>query len=156
MAEQQGQERRSSDGGAAMVELAIVLPLFLLLLFGIMEAGWLFAQQVEVRNAAREGGRLAVVDYPGPTLGDSAAIKAEVCTRTSIGADRASVGVIFSNNGTVSNSLDDTAIVTVTQQYMALTGFFPWSGTIDSTVEMRLERDAITWVDIDPPEPCSP
>ncbi len=42
------------------------------LVFGIMEAGWLFAQQVEVRNAAREGARLAVVDYPDP--GDSSLI----------------------------------------------------------------------------------
>ena len=42
------------EKGASLVEFAVVLPLLILLVFGIMEAGWLFAQQVEVRNAAEE------------------------------------------------------------------------------------------------------
>ena len=61
---------RDREDGASLVEFAVVLPLLILLVFGIMEAGWLFAQQVEIRNAAREGARLAVVDFPDP--GDSA------------------------------------------------------------------------------------
>jgi len=52
-----------------------VLPLFLLLLFGVMESGWMFAQQVEMRNATREGARLAVVDY-----GTGIAVIDETCS----------------------------------------------------------------------------
>ncbi|MGB5566661.1 MAG: TadE/TadG family type IV pilus assembly protein, partial [Acidimicrobiia bacterium] len=42
---------RQGERGASLVEFAVVLPLLILLVFGIMEAGWLFAQQVEIRNA---------------------------------------------------------------------------------------------------------
>lgn len=126
-----------------MVEFALVVPMLLLILFGIMEAGWFFAQQVEVNNAAREGGRLAVVDYPGPSLGDSTAIVAAVCSRASLSADRASVSLAYDPVG-------DTATVTVTQTYDSLTGFIPvFDGkNITSTVVMRSERETLTWSDV--------
>jgi Flp pilus assembly protein TadG len=133
---------RNREEGASMVEFALVLPLLLLLVFGIMEAGWAFAQQVEVRNAAREGARLAVVDFPTPGSGDSSAIVTEVCARASLSADRATVSI----RDTGSNS----AQVTVAQDYESLTGFLPVfnSMTIRSVVEMRIERDEVTWVDV--------
>ena len=76
--------RRDGEKGASLVEFAVVLPLLILLVFGIMESGWLFAQQVEIRNAAREGARLAVVDFPDP--GDSTQIIAETCSRATLSA----------------------------------------------------------------------
>ena len=136
-------DSKHRESGAAMVELAVVMPLLLLILFGIMEAGWFFAQQVEVRNAAREGGRLAVVDYPGPDLGDSIAIRDQVCARASLSVDRAAVSITFDEDA-------DTAIVTVTQDYRSLTGFIPqFDGAITSTVVMRNERETLTWEDLE-------
>jgi Flp pilus assembly protein TadG len=140
--------RTRSEKGAALVEMAVVMPLFILLLFGIMEAGWAFSQQVEVRNAAREGARLAVVDYPTPGSGDSTAIVAEVCSRAPLSADRALVSVeAFDTNG---DGDYDLARITVSQDYASLTGVIPAFGslTITSTVEMRVERDTVTWSDI--------
>ncbi len=133
--------RRDREKGAAAVEFAIVLPLFLLLVFGIMEAGWFFAQQVEVRNAAREGARLAVVDYPDP--GDEIAIRNATCSRALLSSDRASVYLSENNSGTIHAS----AVVTVSQRYKALTGFLPVfnNALITSTAEMRIERDEISW-----------
>lgn len=127
-----------------MVEFALVVPLLLLILFGIMEAGWFFAQQVEVNNAAREGGRLAVVDYPGPDSGNSTDIINEVCSRSALSADRASVTL---TKDPASGTSTDTATVTVSQTYASLTGFIPvFSGkTISSTVVMRSEREVLTW-----------
>ena len=49
------------DRGAAAVELALVLPIFLLLIFGIMQYGWTFYQTQETAQAAREGARIASV-----------------------------------------------------------------------------------------------
>lgn len=43
------------------MEFAVVLPLLLTVLFGIMEYGWLFMVRQTVQNAAREGCRLAVL-----------------------------------------------------------------------------------------------
>lgn len=51
-----------------MVEFAIVIPILLLLVVGIANLGYLAAQKVETTNAARQGGRAAVVrDTPGTT-----------------------------------------------------------------------------------------
>ncbi len=52
---------RSRRRGAAIVEFAVVLPLLLLLLFGIIEFGWLFMVRQTLVNAAREGCRVAVL-----------------------------------------------------------------------------------------------
>jgi Flp pilus assembly protein TadG len=45
----------------AMVEMVIVLPLLLMVLFAIIEFGVLFGRWQTVTNAAREGARTAVV-----------------------------------------------------------------------------------------------
>lgn len=53
--------RRDRRRGTAIVEFAVVLPLLLLLLFGIIEFGWLFMVRQTLVNAAREGCRVAVL-----------------------------------------------------------------------------------------------
>ena len=50
--------------GASAVEFAIVLPLLLLLLFGIVEFGFLLYNQAMITNAAREGARFGIVYDP--------------------------------------------------------------------------------------------
>jgi Flp pilus assembly protein TadG len=45
----------------AVVEFAVVLPLLLTILFGIIEYGWVFMVRQTLQNAAREGCRLAVL-----------------------------------------------------------------------------------------------
>jgi Flp pilus assembly protein TadG len=45
----------------AMLETVIVLPLVLLLLFGLIEFGIMFGRWLMVNNAAREGARQAIV-----------------------------------------------------------------------------------------------
>lgn len=46
---------------AAIVEFAVVLPLLLTILFGIIEYGWVFMVRQTLQTAAREGCRLAVL-----------------------------------------------------------------------------------------------
>ena len=58
-----------AERGAAAVELAIVLPVLLLVIGGIVDFGRFFYTQIQVTNAAREGARVAVVT-PGPDPGD--------------------------------------------------------------------------------------
>ena len=47
--------------GAAVVEFAVVLPLLLTILFGIIEYGWVFMVRQTLQTAAREGARVAVL-----------------------------------------------------------------------------------------------
>ncbi len=49
------------DGGASALEFAIVTPILLLLLFGMLEFGLMFQGQLAVTHAAREGARIAAV-----------------------------------------------------------------------------------------------
>jgi len=48
--------------GTAVVEFALIAPLFLLLLFGIFEFGRVVMVQQLITNAAREGARMAVIE----------------------------------------------------------------------------------------------
>lgn len=47
--------------GQAMVEFALVLPILLIILLGIMEFGLVFHEYLVVTHAAREGARVAVL-----------------------------------------------------------------------------------------------
>ena len=49
------------ERGQALVEMALVLPLFFLLLFGVIEMGRVGYAYITVSNAAREGGRVATI-----------------------------------------------------------------------------------------------
>ena len=56
-------KKRKKESGQAVVEFAIVLPLFLLLVMGIIDFGWLFYNYISVENAARNAARIACVEY---------------------------------------------------------------------------------------------
>jgi len=52
---------RDNQNGAAVVEFAVVLPLLLLFVFGIIEFGFLMYNQAMLTNASREGARGGIV-----------------------------------------------------------------------------------------------
>jgi Flp pilus assembly protein TadG len=55
---------RSTQRGQAVIELALTLPLLLVVVFGIIDFGFMFQRYESVTNAAREGARLGVLaDY---------------------------------------------------------------------------------------------
>jgi Flp pilus assembly protein TadG len=58
---------RHNQKGVAVVEFAIVLPLLLLLLFGIIEFSLLMYNKAMVTNASREGARRGIVYRVDPT-----------------------------------------------------------------------------------------
>lgn len=55
--------RGSSDSGAELIELALVLPILLVVVAGIIDFGFLFQRWEAVTNAAREGARLASLPH---------------------------------------------------------------------------------------------
>ena len=58
-------ERQKNDRGAAMIEMALTLPLLLLLSVGVFEFGRAFQTWQVITNATREGARVA--SLPGTT-----------------------------------------------------------------------------------------
>jgi Flp pilus assembly protein TadG len=83
-------KRRGEAGekGQAVAEFALIIPIFLLLVFAIVDFGMGFHAWITVTNAAREGARLGAVG------GSQAEIEDEVYqTSSSLDADQLSVVV---------------------------------------------------------------
>jgi Flp pilus assembly protein TadG len=120
-----------------------VAPLLFVLIFGVIEFGWAYLQYLDVKHAAREGGRLAAVNYgTGTGTAQADEIIDETCTRID-DPD----GVSFTLTMPGGPDIGDTASVTVSREFDSLTGFFNFTSLdFESTVEVRLEQDA-TWAD---------
>lgn len=144
----------SREGGASLVEFALVAPFLLILLLGIIEFGFLFGQYNEVRHAAREGARYAAVSNPdrdGGGVGNSDVVDA-VCE--SINLPGSTVTVIMREVDADGNPINDGSSpdrgdygeVTITATIDSLSGapiitsFLP--SQLDNTATFRLEQDA--------------
>jgi hypothetical protein len=56
---------RRSRSGANMIEFALILPTFLLMLMGLMDFGWLFFMRTSLDGAATRGCRAGALIDPG-------------------------------------------------------------------------------------------
>jgi Flp pilus assembly protein TadG len=144
MIKQPQSTRNRRDRGAALVEFAVVVPLFLLLVFGVIEAGWFFAQEVELRNAAREGARLAVVDF-----GSGQEIRDETCSRADLSGNGATVTIVLNgpNDPTFDPPSASSITVTMSKSYQSITGMLDFAfgaATMSSSAEMRTERPLVS------------
>jgi Flp pilus assembly protein TadG len=54
--------RTASERGAAAVEFALVVPVLVLILFGIISYGLVFAQSLSLSNSARQAARSGVIE----------------------------------------------------------------------------------------------
>ena len=62
-------QRWSCDKGAELVEFALIFPLLLLTVMGIIDTGFLFQRYEVLTNAAREGARVAILpEYPDTSV----------------------------------------------------------------------------------------
>jgi Flp pilus assembly protein TadG len=105
-----------SDRGAAAVEFALVLPLLLLMIFGIVEFGRAYNVQISITNAAREGARVMAV-HNDPALARTAASAAAPAVIPAVAPGNVTVAPTDCVAG---------ATVTVTIRYTVtlVTGFF--------------------------------
>ncbi len=94
-----GRKRRwfHREDGQAVVEAALVIPLFILILCGILDFGWIFYNQLKVNNSSREGARYAIVNSELADLSGSVAGKVRSEWDTS-DSDTLSVTVEIVNN----------------------------------------------------------
>ena len=63
-----GNVRRNGERGASLLELALLLPLLVVLAFGVIDLGRLIHARIVVTNVSREGGSLASRDRGGTNL----------------------------------------------------------------------------------------
>lgn len=131
--------RRHRLPGQGMVEFALVAPLFFLMLFGVMEGGWLLFHNHQVSNASREGARFAVVngEMSGTEL-TSDMVRDHIQDRVSLfNWDSVAVNLVL-----VDGDMEPESRIRVDVDYTHLTlvGFVFASGTINlsSSSQMRV------------------
>lgn len=52
--------KQKRESGQAMVEFALIIPIFILILFAVIDFGHLLSTNIAVTNAAREGARTGI------------------------------------------------------------------------------------------------
>lgn len=82
---------RASERGAAMIEFALLLPILVMLVFGIITFGRAYFAKVELASAVREGARAAALGRPN---GD--AVAATVNAGSGLGISSGNVQVVAS------------------------------------------------------------
>jgi len=125
----------AGERGQALVELALALPILVVLLLGLLEFGVLLSAYLTVEHGAREGARLGATG-----AGDQAIVERVVAACP--GLDPARLEVVISPPAS-SRSTGDMLEVTVRFAYRSLTGLFePILGptfVVERRVMMRVE-----------------
>lgn len=109
---------KKSEKGVSLIEFALVLPILLALLIGIVEFGWILNGHITVTGAAREGARVAVVGAEKEEI--DAAVNRHIDPLNIIGLD------IDDGVGDFGNQ----TYVTVSGGLNSLTGFIGGDGSI--------------------------
>lgn len=147
--------------GQSLVEFALVLPIFLLVLSGILDFGFMLFTRMSVINAAREGARVAAMtadDTTIPTVVKNRVVSAAASGLVSVVPSNVVVACLQTSSSTTpaptctwtlykqstnpgGAQVGDSVSVTVTYTYHT---FFPllFGSTIDlsSTVQMVLDN----------------
>lgn len=129
---------RHGERGAAAVEFALVLPVLVVLLFGIIEFGFILYSKEVLTNASREGTRAGIVQaVPKPTVGQIQGVVTNYISNT---------GVLGTWTTTVTGAggafgANLTVTVTLPYNYLVLPNFTTLTGplTLTATTVMRHE-----------------
>jgi Flp pilus assembly protein TadG len=135
--------RSDAGRGQSLVEFALVLPVFILVLMGLFDLGRAVYAFNTISNASREAVRVAIVNQT------AADVQAEAMEQgVSLGLSPTDVGIVYghpSGTGTCSSPywVGCLASVTVNYTYVAATpviGQIIGPLTLSSTTEMPVER----------------
>lgn len=129
------------------MEFALLMPLLIILILGIVEFGWKFGQFNDVRHAAREGARFAAVD-----AGDNTALENTICSSLDlVAAGITDVKLAWDTDpdGDGNTDIGEPATLRVEVDVSSLSGlnliavFLP--GQLASEIQFRLEQEPDNW-----------
>ncbi len=125
----------SKENGQSMVEFALIMPILLLILVGIIEFGFMFSNFLTLTNASREAVRAI-------SLGSSDASATQRAKDTSINLDPTQIVVVI-NPSDSNRDPGDSVTVTITYEYDFLTPFmeriFGSDFQLETDTTMRVE-----------------
>jgi len=145
-------KRSNDDEGAVLIEFALVIGLFFLLVFGMVDFGLAINTKTQLTNAGREGARLGTVNLvPGAVearvreaadnLDQTILIVTVTCEKPD---DTPCTGPGFPSGDLQNAQPGDSVVVTLDYKYSMITplpGFIDTDNKIDlqSVTEMRVE-----------------
>lgn len=151
-------KRPAQRRGATVVEFALIVPILLSVLMGIMEIAWMARTQLTVANAAREGVRFAALGNPSANVRtriiNTATVLSAFATDATITleqtTDRTSTNPTYQawpadttatppRNGVAAGSL---IRIRVGYPHRTLTGFFPFLRNRTIVVDVSMAREA--------------
>jgi Flp pilus assembly protein TadG len=137
--------RGRSERGQTVVEFAVILQVFLLLLFGVYQGGVTYFHKLTLEQATRDGARTAIVQRSaGSASVTSKATAAVRKTAGSLDGSQLSVTVTSSDNPEAKNGVlwERGDVVSVTATYpwkLSLIGLTLFDGKLSATTSLRLE-----------------
>ena len=128
---------RIRSRGAAAVEFALILPVLLTVVFGLMEYGWIFYQQFNLASAVRNGLR------QGVTVSQTASPDPRTVAQQKATADLGTMGIPSSAVTVTATyagaSPTKTMTLTASMTYKKLIGFVPTPAQLRYGMTMMLE-----------------
>jgi Flp pilus assembly protein TadG len=117
-------KRMKSERGAAAVEFALVLPLLLLLLLGIVEFGRVYNAQMQLTAAARDSARVMTIGNPAASAAEAraAAVASAPALSPRIAPEQVAISVSPSATGVCAPG--SVATVTIRYPLSFLSGIF--------------------------------
>ena len=109
-------KNRKNDSGAAAVEFALILPVLVLMIVGMIEFSRLYNVQISLSNAAREGARVMAI-YNSSGQAQSAAVAAAPGLNPALTTGEISISPSTCSNG-------QTVTVTITHTVPFITDYF--------------------------------
>lgn len=140
---------RRADRGSAAVEFALVVPILLALVFGIVDYGLYFSNTLGARSGARDAARHAVVEIFEPTncnglvVSGNDYLKSFACL--AVTSTAASSGETYAQVTAGKWKQGEDVVVCVVIAKQGLTGLTPLpdGGTIRTTLQLQIEQDTV-------------
>lgn len=139
---------RAERRGSQAVEFALVLPVLVVLVAGIVDYGWYYSRELIVIGAAREGARLGASDVAGGTDACNVAAQGakEALIQAGLPVANGSASTAWSSSAphlriapsmTVVNG-DDALLLQVAYPYQSLWGMVVTPTRMGASLTMRL------------------
>lgn len=132
-------------GGSTLIEFALVVPVLMTLLIGIMEFGWLVYHNMQINNAAREGARTASLGATTTNIRAQVTRRARpvvVTTTLQYSTDGGSTYLTLGDNGAANAApINSLVRVTVRTRHQQLTGVLPFLRNRDLVAQAQFGRE---------------
>ncbi len=128
--------KRRARGGAQALELALIMPVMLAFLLGIIEFSWFFNQNLQLHDLTRQAARDASMAVDASDSEMTERVAAFVQEARLDQGKSGEVDVVVESTGEAPTQV---VAVTLTEVHVPLTGYVPLPSTVSARLSLRRE-----------------